>query len=504
MVETLSIKSDSSLFDKVGEFRLSEKQIQIFTGSNWKNIIQIEEMLTSLRNTESRSVIQELVVFLFKLRTGNSNAFLASILQLENEHKVLEYSNSIIKSFEIDVLPFNFGSSYFNRNYLTEKCTTEMAKKLFNIYDQLFLIGDGTYAKHQKSTNNEYQRKSFSGQKKIPLCKSFTLCTTNGYIIDMFGPYLANQNDADTLRSVIEDPTVLYKFPKHGGIFVLDRGFRNVKDALEKKGFIVLMPALKGKRKQLSTEESNKLRFVTKVPWVVEAVHGVLKQKYRLLDHKIDKKLIPKTGSYLKIASFINNTFGERFESDVDISDEILDRMHRQKLVQNTLAIEVEENGWLRRKLPFTQVTSDDILDFPEMTKQDLNILFTGLYQLSQAVSYLAEMVDKDGKINIEYVKDGTNVLKVKVQSKHISCKTYRCFVRYKSNSVGASSVTRYTCECANGKRTVDCCSYVAAVIYYLSRARYLSRIFKPAEILSDIFMRTNHIPVIESDSDDD
>ena len=164
MMETLSIKSDSSLFDKVGEFSLSEKQINIFTGLNWENIIQMKDIFTSLRNTESRSVVQVLVVFLFKLRTGNSNAMVASILQLENKHKVSEYSKSIIESFKIDVLPFNFGLSCFNRNNLIENCTTEMAKKLFNIYDQLFLIGDGTYAKHQETTNNEYQRKSFSGQ----------------------------------------------------------------------------------------------------------------------------------------------------------------------------------------------------------------------------------------------------------------------------------------------------------------------------------------------------
>ena len=111
---------------------------------------------------------------------------------------------------------------------------------------------------------------------------------------------------------------------------------------------------------------------------------------------------------------------------------------------QNTFAIEVEENGWLRRKLPFTNVTSDDILDFPEMTEQDLKISFTGLYQLFQAVPYLSEMVAKYGRINIEYVKDETNVLKVKVQSRHISCKTYRCFTRYKSNSIGVSGVTYY------------------------------------------------------------
>ncbi|EZA55469.1 hypothetical protein X777_04750 [Ooceraea biroi] len=204
-----------------------------------------------------------------------------------------------------------------------------MAKKLFNANDNLFLICDGTYARHQKSTNIEYQRKSFSGQKKVPLCKPFTLCTTDGYIVDMLGPYFANQNDA-------------------------------------------------------------------------------------------------------------------------------------------------------------------------------LKILFTGSYQLSQAVSYLTEIVDKDDKLKLEYVKDQSNVLKLKIPSRHISRTTYRCFVRYIPNSVGVPGLTHYTCECANGKRTVGSCSHIAAVVYYLSYARYLSKIFKPVEILSEVFKKNNYIPVIESDSDKD
>ena len=250
------------------------------------------------------------------------------------------------------------------------------------------------------------------GRKKF-LCKPFTIYTTDGYIVEMLGPYLANQNDADILKSVFEDTNGLRKFLKEGDVFVLDRGFRDIKEKLEERNFKILMPALKGKRKQLSTKESNESRFVTKIRWAVESVHGVLKQKYRLLDHKIDNKLIPKTGLYFRIASFLNNTFGKRLQSDVDNFDDILKRMHSQRNVQNTLAPEVEEKGWLRRKLPFKSVTSEDILDFPETTERDLKILFTGTYQLAQAVSYLAEMIDTYDKLRIEYVKDESNVFKL-------------------------------------------------------------------------------------------
>lgn len=237
---------------------------------------------------------------------------------------------------------------------------------------------------------------------------------------------------------------------------------------------------------------------------MVESVHGTLKQKYCLLDHKIDNKLVPKIGAYFKIASYLNNTFRKRLQSDVETANEIVQRMHDQKETENTLAIEAEEKGWFCRKLLFQSMTSDDLLDFPEMSERDLKILFTGLYQLSQAVSYLAEMIDTNGKLNIEHVKNEKNVLKLKVPSRHISCTSYRCFLWYESNSIGVSGLTHYACECVNGRRTVGCCSHIAAIVYYLSYPRYLSKIVKPAEILSDIFKKDNSIPVIGSDSEDD
>ena len=113
------------------------------------------------------------------------------------------------------------------------------------------------------------------------------------------------------------------------------------------------MPASKAKRKQLSTDEFNEPRFVTKIRWPVESVHCVLKQKYHLLGKKIDKKLIPKIGSYFIIASTLNNTFGNRLQSNVDTFDEILQRMRSQRNVQNTLSTDVEEKGWFCWKLPF-------------------------------------------------------------------------------------------------------------------------------------------------------
>ena len=235
---------------------------------------------------------------------------LASILQTEHEQTIYKYSKVVLKSFEKDVLPHNFGITSSIREDLIKKHTTDIIKNLFDIQKGLFLICDGTYVRHQKSPN-EFQRKSYSGKKKVPLCKSFTICTTDGYVVDMLGPYPANPNDAEILRTLLQDSNGLRKLVRENDIMVLDRGFRDVRNELESKNIKVLMLALKGK--QLTTKQSNFSRYVTKIRWVVEAVHGILKQKYRLLHQKLDNKLVPHIGMYFRIASYIYNRFGNTY-----------------------------------------------------------------------------------------------------------------------------------------------------------------------------------------------
>ena len=104
--------------------------------------------------------------------------------------------------------------------------------------------------------------------------------------------------------------------------------------------------------------------------------------------------------------------------------------MKKRKNVENALAIKAEEKGWWRKRLVFQRISASDILDFPEMTEEDLKILFTGSYKLTQAVSYLAQTIDKDGQINMQHVKEQTNVLKLLSPSRHIPRKVYKCFMK--------------------------------------------------------------------------
>ena len=126
-----------------------------------------------------------LVVFLLKLRSGNSNKMTAAILQLEREQLVLDYAASIMNSCRRDVLPSRFGLNAIYRRELIDFHITDISEMLFNFTDEVMLICDSTYARLQKSSNNEYQRKFYSGQKKVPSCKPFTIFTTTGQVLDM-------------------------------------------------------------------------------------------------------------------------------------------------------------------------------------------------------------------------------------------------------------------------------------------------------------------------------
>ncbi|KAK0070837.1 hypothetical protein PV326_002025 [Microctonus aethiopoides] len=224
---------------------------------------------------------------------------------------VSDYCSEVMSSFEKDVSPQYFGIDAVSREKLILN-SSNTSKKLYELNDdQLVIICDGTYIRHQKSTNNEYQRKSYSGQKKVPLCKPFKICTTNGFVIDMLGPYTANMNDAEIMKIVLNDPNGLIKLLKKDDIIVVDRGFRDIVKYLEQLGFKVLMPAFTGKRNQLTTDESNQSRFVTKIRWVVEAMH---------------------------VSCFLYNEFGARLDSDIDLSKKVVDAMNSRKYLDNTSA----------------------------------------------------------------------------------------------------------------------------------------------------------------------
>lgn len=74
----------------------------------------------------------------------------------------------------------------------------------------------------------------------------------------------------------------------------------------------------------------------------------------------------------------------------------------------------------------FKRLTTVELLDFPRLNDDQFKIIFTGSYRFSQALSYLAELLDDRNSLSIQYVKLAPNVTKAEVKSKHINSKLYR------------------------------------------------------------------------------
>ncbi|CAC5412517.1 unnamed protein product [Mytilus coruscus] len=128
------------------------------------------------------------------------------------------------------------------------------------------------------------------------------------------------------------------------------------------------MPSfLKRNEKQLSVEDGNTTRLVTKVRWVVESVNGRIKQ-WRLLEKVLPNSLIPYAGEYIRFVSAICNKYRPPLNAGNNNED---------------LLLEVEDGN-------------DSVEDFPKLSEEDIRDITLGVYQLKLAKSYTEEHLEND------------------------------------------------------------------------------------------------------------
>ena len=110
--------------------------------------------------------------------------------------------------------------------------------------NDLAIVVDGTYTRLEKSSNNEFQYLCWSQQKMDLLIKPFIICCTDGYFIDCYGPFQANQNDKSILEYILKNDKKLNDIlqPPNDTYIFLDRGFRDIFTDLKNQGFKVYIP----------------------------------------------------------------------------------------------------------------------------------------------------------------------------------------------------------------------------------------------------------------------
>ncbi|CAF0993429.1 unnamed protein product [Brachionus calyciflorus] len=151
----------------------------------------------------------------------------------------------------------------------------------------------------------------------------------------------------------------------------------------------------------------------------------------------------------------------------------------------------------------FVKIEDFEIQEFPGLNLDTIRKKITfGNYQLKQAYDYLAEHFEiNDALLISERVTEeqDSQIIFTKIQSRHRNSMNYKVFVMFKPNSNLIDDIS-WICSCKTGKRTLGCCSHVAAIIYFMSLGRFdLAKIPKPEFTIKNVI-----IPIMNESDDEE
>jgi hypothetical protein len=204
---------------------LSDEQCHKITKWSKNQFINFSEYITSINETESRNKYQLIALYRFWLLKGSDQETLSYLFGNVSQQMISYYLDQIRSAINKDFVPFFLGASSRTREFYL-KCNNQTAKTLFDLKDDdLVIVVDGSYARIEKSSNNDFQYSTYSQQKKDSLVKPFLICCCDGYIIDCYGPFKAFHNDATILRYILNSDTDLMSIlTKDRTCLLLDRG----------------------------------------------------------------------------------------------------------------------------------------------------------------------------------------------------------------------------------------------------------------------------------------
>ncbi|XP_069130866.1 uncharacterized protein [Argopecten irradians] len=448
---------------------LSDTQYREITGLTKDQFDDLTTFVKTLKSNTTRSTRSCLAVFLAKLKTGVPNHILSTIFNLSIS-QVQRIIHTVRKCLMTSFVPQHLGFGHIDHDVFAEMHTTPIAKELFTSgNNDAVLVLDGTYLYIQKSSDYRFQRQSYSLHKNRPLVKPMMVVASDGYILSVLGPYLAEygNNDANITKHILNNNLEeVRSWLRKDDIFIVDRGFRDAVEYLEGIGLKVEMPSYltKGK-KQHTVEEANLSRLVTKVRWVIESVNGRLKQ-FRLFDKVIPTTFVPHIGDLVRITCAVFNRYRKPLASMDPETQQIAKAMIDRNTNCNRVQTLVEENGLLSRRSCYQQV---DEVDFPRLTLDNLRNITLGVYQVKQAPSYTKEHLDSEG-YEMMLCQDLPDLLKVKIQSRHSKKAVHSLWVQYSSER---EEIRGWYCTCKVGARVVGCCAHVASVLWYLGYKRH-------------------------------
>ena len=495
---------------------MDSKTLKVYTGRGREEFDELSrQLLVTSKFETKRSTI--LGVYLTRLYAGFTQEQISVTFKIP-QRTVSDYIKRCRSNLQ-QFVSINVGLNVLNRSRMLEHRTNNV-EVLYNLSgtQSVVTVWDATYEYLPKSSNFRFQAATYSANKKRNLLKPMVAVTPDGMIVDIFGPdtlWKASESDADILKHLMQLDSFQETF-RAGDVFVLDRGFRNVKQALEEKNYVVKIPPhlVKG-QKQLTTIQANQQRDCTAIRWIVEVVNRQLKcNKYLASCNGV--QAVPYLLEDTRIAAAIYNRFGSRivaYHDDARVATTIRNRFY----LENHLKTFVDQKNMTRLRTMFRTMNGEDIPEFPEMNPVGLRTMI-GSYHLSLATSYYGDHIYQQEGYEIQILKDESFsvedfqqyrleverplFLRIKLQSRFSRHKIYQAYLLCDTNKSGTDSIIGFCCQCLQGLRTVSPCAHVSSVIWFLGFGRNQEQIKTPSEFLNNHFPAGG--PVAESENEED
>jgi len=325
----------------------------------------------------------------------------------------------------IRFVPQNIGLNAITREQYIQQHVTEFVNTLYNEEENIRKVItciDGTYSYIEKSSNFQALRQSYYLHKGRDLVKPALIVAPDGYILDIHGPYFsdARNNDAAMLEREFQNAGALREWLGENAIIILDRGYRDVLPLLQNLGIETHMPPLLQEgQTQLSTEDANDSRLITKSRWTVEARNGHIKMIFKFLKGIIAYYHVIHLREYYLIAGALINRYREHILMEgvtADLAREMLQKARTANNLQNKV---LQEN--LGRCIAiWNTLDHNQVLDFPPLTVNYLRDLTMSICQIELAPSYIQDKLSRDNSeiLQVDVHQQEAGLVRLRVYSR--------------------------------------------------------------------------------------
>ncbi|KYM99340.1 hypothetical protein ALC62_09925 [Cyphomyrmex costatus] len=339
----------------------------------------------------------------------------------------------------------------------------------------LYVMIAHTYLNIEKSSCFKVLRQSYCIHKGRHLIKPSMYVAPDGYILDIQGPYFSNaaNNDAAILLRELEtDVNNMRNWFQRGDIFIIDRGYRDAVSTLQRIGLQIEMPSLLYRdQSQLTTEQANNTRIVSKSRWIVEARNGHLKSIFKFFDGSISTSHIFHLRDFLLIAGAIINKFFEPVTMP-DATVDLAENMRQRALEPNVVQTRVDVENLRNKRGIVPSYKQDNVLEDREAQ-----------FQLDQ--------LNEPGFIRVRIYSRYRNAIRHQL---------WIAFIEINDEESEPDPILGSYCTFQSRARTLGTCSHVAAVLWFLGYARYQENVkYPPTGLLNAILNadRAADMPII-------